>query len=234
MADEAQGNDQVDQTGTDEVKNLKGEMGRKFDNLQDALKKQNAEMQKIVETLQAQTRQKSLPIVEEKQVSIGDMLFENADAAVETILSRAEQRLDSKINRRDETMATVSRITGEYPEFLDQNSDVYRLAVQKQSALAPSLQNTPDGIKIAMYEAASEVGLLPKSKRQSTSNDDNDDFVQSGGSSSAGRTRTREKSDKIDPKTVEWARLLGVPVEDPKRMESLKNRAKRGSWGKYE
>jgi hypothetical protein len=74
------------------------------------------------------------------------------------------------------------------------------------------------------------MGLLPKNQRKKM-DDNNDDFSLS---SSNQRREPPKKDGELHQKTLDFAKLCGVDVEDDKVMERLKKYSGRKNYNKYE
>lgn len=201
----------------DEIKNLKAEMNRKLDNT-------TAQLQALLD----QMKKPTAPTETKKAPSV----FEDEEAFAASIEQRAAERIRKEQEATQAAQAryqnTVQGILREYPEAADEASDLMKRAKEIYGALGDDERNSPLAMKAAVAEAASEIGLKPKSKRPQN---DDDSFALSGSTQS---TRRSSREPDLDPATVAFAKALGQPVDDPKYLERLKAAAKRKNWKKYE
>ena len=105
--------------------------------------------------------------------------------------------------------------------MFDLASKLYEKVQNAIKALPQADRENPDRWESVVYRAAAESGVKPRSVRTS-----DDDFVL--GSSAGAPKASPKKEDDIDPRTVEFAKLMGIdPVKDKDRMERIKTYSKR-------
>ena len=106
-------------------------------------------------------------------------------------------------------------------------------AVEIYNALSPEDKTSPTAYRLAVKEAASDLGVLPVRKRKQS---DDDSYLASSSSSPEGKPSSRRsaKEDEIDTKTIAFAKMVGLNTDDPKVVENLKQRSKRQNWSRYE
>jgi hypothetical protein len=205
----------------DELKNLKAEMNRKLENT-------NAQLQQVLAALQTPKPGKS-----ESAPAAKVSVFEDEEAYARRIKDEAKaevtKELREEAQRTQKYQTIVNQIYSEYPEVSDQNSPLMQRAQEIFKSLPEDEQASAVAMKAAVAQAASEIGVKPKSKR--TSSDDDSFSIPSGGGSNSSRRPGREP--EIDSKTLELARLMGRDTSDPKYLERLKNAAKRTNWKVY-
>ncbi len=220
----------------DPMQNLKAEYNRKLENMQANMQatiaEQNRQLQAILDGL-VQSKQQQAPSAPAK--SLKDLMYDDPEAFAEHIAQRADRVADEKINRtvqaNQATQNVVFEMQNKFPEFAQSGSEAAKMALEKAQAVPQHLRGTPEGIRLAMQEAALELGLVPASKRRSSNNDD---FSVSGQSSRGGNRSSSGKKD-IPEDTMTWARLLDPSIEgDPKRMEQLKKSVNRKNFNRYE
>jgi hypothetical protein len=140
------------------------------------------------------------------------------------------------MNRSSQAQAkqtqTLSQLVREYPELNDDSNPLTKKAVEIYQSMPEDEKSSPMAYKLAVKEAASELSVKPISKRSQEESDSYSVSGNSGSSYSPANTR-KKKEDDIDQKTLEFAKLLGRPVDDPAYREKLKNLSKR-KWSKYE
>lgn len=216
----------VDATSTtsapvDEIKNLKAEFNRKFENLN----KNNEELKSLLQSALK-------PSTPESHKDSGDeletLMYTKPAEAVRRIKEEAKKEIRTEIDARDvETQkrnTVIQSLYKEYPELGIESSELYTLATKKYDEMAKEYGHSPAVYKAAVAEAAQETGTRPKSKRPV----DNDDYSLSGSSSRSSRGSTR-KNDELDPLIMEVAERMGA---DPARVKARAN--KRKNFGKWE
>jgi hypothetical protein len=158
------------------------------------------------------------------------MLFDDTDAAISQIESRVEKRIEKKYQTASRQQQTVNALYSDYPELANTEDPLSKRADEIFRTFSEDERSNPLAMRAAVREAASEMGIKPKSKRVDT-NDDS--FSISGGGSGGGRP-TRSRDNDLAPETLEFAERMGMDVKDPKVIERLKERAKRKNWSRYE
>lgn len=163
---------------------------------------------------------------------IEDLAYKNPKAYAKAVEQRATQKASDMVNSRlqhqNDVNVVLSQLTSEYPELGDASSDFAKKAVEIYSRMPSAQQNNPLAYKIAVRDAAAELGVLTKSKRPKNSSDD---FSVSSSGQNSG-TRESRKTDKLDNRSLAFAELLGMDVKDTKVIERIKARTNRkyGSW----
>ena len=211
----------------DPLKNLKAEFGRKFENITEQLARQNDEMRRALESLA--TKQAPAAPAEEVDPIVDPVRYK------ERVKAETKEEILSEIDHRNAlsqaTTAEVMKMQSLYPEFSQENSEAARVALQKFQALPKHLKGTPEGARLVLRDTADELGLTPVSRRKS--GQDGDDYsVSSSGGGGSSRSR-REREPKVDDKTLAFAELIGLNVNDPAVRKGIEERAKRDSWTKY-
>jgi hypothetical protein len=196
----------------DELKNLKAEFNRKLDNSQSRMEQSLAEIKKLISVPASASPS--------KPASTKVSVFEDEDRYTESVVSEAEKRIETKLSQRDaynsKLQSTYQAILSDYPEASDTGSDLSKRAVEIYASYSED-EKSPVAMRAAVASAASELGLKPKSKRQSSSNDG---FSLGGSSAQPGK-----KASDLDPTTETWASIMGLDTNDPKVRERLKSRA---------
>lgn len=223
---------QVDGGEADPVRNLKAEFGRKFENTTAQIAEQNRKLDAMLAAVQERMQPASQQASQQKPLR--ELLFEDGDAAERYIEERAAKIADQVVERKVQvsqaSQQAVGEVIGNFPEFGEANSAAATLAIQKVGKLPKHLQGTPEGTKMAMMEAAAELGLVPAKARKAAAN--NDDFVV-GGSAKGGSRKPADPLKDIPEATLQMAQLLGRDISDPKVLEGLRAASKRGDWSKY-
>ncbi len=121
---------------------------------------------------------------------------------------------------------TLIRLSAEFPEISDASTDAYKKVLEVHNNLAPGLQETPEGYELAVRQATSSLGLLPKNMRR---NDDG--MVNIKGQS--GPKQSKAPSGNVADETVVLAQAMGLDTENKEVMERLKKYSKR-NYGRYQ
>jgi hypothetical protein len=211
----------------DKLKNLQAEMQRKIDNQAQLAQETKAQL----DTILAMMNSRQEPQAPAKPVKkIGDLMFDDPEAAVQQIADQVGKQVLSRVNSKDALTRSAQQLEFEYPEFADRTSEHYKRVESYYNQLPNELKNTPQGLENAAYKAAAEYGLIPKSKRQNSSGAE--DFSVSSGSSNRRQTKG-EKSGDMQADQLAFARLLGAPLDNPKFKEVFKKANNRKEWNKY-
>jgi len=219
------GNDAAEQ---DRLKNLQAEFSRKTSNLDSKLEAINQQLQQLsllgqvnTKTQEAQPAGRPDPVLEPE--------------AYEKYM---EQKLESKLNSRLEVQqrqqAEIGSLVSQFPELQDPNSELTKSALQIYNNMNPMDKNNPIAYRTAIQQAALDLGVLPKSKRQQqqqVTNDESDD-IGSGNRRQQSPTKSG-KNGKLDAATLAFAQALGKDINDPKYRERLEKAASRNTWGKF-
>lgn len=230
--------DNTPDTGdADPIKNVKAEMNRKFQNLSETnqkLAQQNEALNAKIDLLLNTVNQPKAEPEEDDET----LRYTNPDAYIEKKLKDVDKKVDAKIAQTEQMNSakqqTLIALATDYPEINDPSSALYKKSLELGSSYPANFVSSPEGIRLIVREAAADIGLLPKKSRQASSEEGDDDMAEFiGGGSSGNRPPSGPKNkDKIDPKTLAVAELMGLNVNDPKVVERLKERAKR-NYNKY-
>lgn len=230
MSDQDQGSSAPE--GGESLTNVKAEFSRKLSNIEakySSLEQTNAQ---LLATLQAMSAPKQQAQPNSK---IEDVWFDKPQEAAARIKQEAKaelmQELRAEGDRTAKQNATLAQLVSDFPELSDGNHELTKRAVEIYSGLSAEDKTSPIAYRAAVKEAALEMGVMPKSKRSQ-----DDDFTISGQGSSTTRSErspSRQKSG-IDAATEEFARLIGVNIDDPKVKERIKSKHNRRSYGKWE
>lgn len=224
------------ETPADPVKNVKAEMDRKLGNIETTV-------QQLAQTNQALAAQLQ-KMQEKKPESTGtqkpwkDRFYENEDAALNEVEENATRRATEAMRNlqaiEQRKQNAVNQMVNDYPELAIE-SPLKAKSVEIFNALSKEEQADPNAIKLAVREAAADLGMLPKSKRKEEVTDNDDDtFSLSGKGGSEGKKGRRgQKSGDLAQETLDFAELLGRPVDDEKYIARLKKANERSNWSKF-
>jgi hypothetical protein len=120
------------------------------------------------------------------------------------------------------------QLTADFPELSQMDSDLTQGAIKALATLSPEQQNSPSGYQIAVYQAANALGLKPKKLRSAMGEGDSFSLPSSGRPN-----MSKEKGGDIPKEVLEFARLMGRNVKDPKVLARLKKATQRQGWMRY-
>lgn len=172
---------------------------------------------------------------EQQEENLEDLIYKDPKAYARAVENRAVKRADemvqSRMNTQNETQGILSQLAAEYPELNDTSSALTKRAVEIYNQLPPNQRANPLAYKIAVRDAAADMGVLTKNKRTKPT----EDFVMdsSGSSGSASNKGAKSGEGKMDDKSLAFAELLGVNIKDEKVMKRLQERNKRKNWGTW-
>jgi len=205
--------------GEDPIVQLKGEFTRKLSNTESQL----TELKKANDVLLHELKKLSQPAPkpQAKEDDIESIMYTDPRRYTEMVEERAEARIMNKLNQANQVQQkqnnVISSLTNEYPELMNTDHELTRKAVEIYSQLPDEDKTSPMAYKLAVKEAAMELGVKPRSKRS------DEESYAFGGSSS----QPRKKKESLDASTVDFARMMGLNVDDPKVKERLSKRAQR-------
>jgi hypothetical protein len=235
MADEGNNNEGNSTPGASdgsEEKNIKAEFNRKLADLNANLTAQNAnlaqQMQTLLQTIESrQTAGKSSAGAEKK---LEELMYDNPTEFVNKIRTQIKDEVQGDNYRTQSFNQAAALLDSEYPEFRDRSSEQRKRVEAYYAQLPQSLQNTKEGLEVAVYKAAADFGLTPQSKRSKG----NDDFSMSGSGSSSGNNARKQskKSGEMAADQAAFAELIGAPVNDPKFKAEFEKATGR-SYGKF-
>lgn len=208
---------------TDSLENMKAEFNRKLSNMEQA----NQVLRNQVSTM----LKAAAPAVAPKTENLEDVWFDKPEVAAAKIEQRVLEKVNAAAQSTQRTNSTIAKLTQDFPELMDDQSDLTKKAVEIYSSFTDDEKSSPVAYRAAVKEAALELGVKPKSQRREEQEEDDFSFSGSG----AGRARTEGRAsrrDTVDPRTIEFAKMVGLDVSDPKVKENLKSHQKR-SWRNY-
>lgn len=214
-----------------ELHNLKQEMTRKLSNVDagfNAIQQQLAELTK-----------KMAPVVQPKveapdlnTLAVTDPV-EYARVIKDQTLAevRAEQARVSQAQQYNQTV--ISKLLTEFPEAGQPGHQLYDKVQQILVGMSDEERNNSANWKSVVLEAALDLGIKPRSKRKA--DEEEPESFSFGGSSGGSRPETKTSGkNKLDPRTIEFAALVGLDVKDQKVLADLEKTSSRKDWRKYE
>lgn len=217
------------------IKGMQSEYGRKIENMNQQLADTNAQIQALLAQVSSQ-QQASQPAAK----PLKELMFDDPDAFVAHVQAEAnkaaKREVNSTVQMSQASQSVVMDLQSKYPEFSQPGSEAARLALQYAARLPENQRGTPQGIKLAMMDAVLELGLAPAQRRQNVQQQRTDDFSVSSNSGAAARGNANRPGDtakKIDKNTLAFAELLGLDLNDAKRVENLSKASQRKNWTSY-
>lgn len=214
----------------DPVHNVKQEFNRKLGNVEEKMSRLEQTNAALLQQLQGLVAPKQEPTAPSK--TINDVWLDNPEAAADMVASAAEARVMSRLTAQAQESNTIAQLASEFPELTDNNSALTKRAIEVYGSFSKEDKKSPVAYKAAVREAAMELGIVSSSKREQY---EDDVSVKGSGSNKArqeqgGKRRTAE----IDADTAEFARLVGVNIDDPKVKERIKSRHSRRTYNRWE
>lgn len=194
--------------------------------------------QKIDDTISTRTKKDT---ADAGDVNLGSLIFDDPDKALSIMTEKITQGVMGAVHQTKDIESkrtmVINELYGDYPELSNPKDPLTKKALEHFQSMSKSEQAHPMSSKIAVYDAAKELGILPKNARKDDGDDDmgnKDDFSLSNAHN---KRKTKKENEggggELDPKTVEFARLIGLDVNDKKVIENMKKHTKRDSWFKY-
>lgn len=213
--------------------NFQKEVDRKLGNTNAALEALKKTNEQLVASL-AQSKQSSKQKKEVSEYST-DLLYSDPDKWAKLQKDSIKSEINEENSRvqqnQQKVQQTLSRLSSDYPELADPNSDLARKAISIFDSYAEDDKaNAAVSYKAAIMEAVADLGVKKISQRNQNEADiDHGDFVVSGHNQ---RRNSNEKKPKLDSRTVEFAELMGLDTENKDVLKRLANRGKR-DFSKY-
>jgi len=199
----------------------------------------NQQLSQMLQDTNASIQQTIKPAkTESDSDSLKDLIYEDPEKAIKVITDKVTEKVTADVNKANDTknaaatekQHVINNLSVEYPELLDPKHELRTKAVEFFSKMSVDQQNSVLASEVAIRNAAAQMGLLPKDQRKKM-DDNNDDFSLSNSNQ---RSEKPTKKGELDQRTVDFANLCGLDVEDEKVVERLKKYAGRKNYGKYE
>jgi hypothetical protein len=235
----------------DAGKNIKAEFDRKIGNvdtrlasIEQTLINQNQQLQAQMEAALAAiaTRQQAAQPTGPKK-KLADLALENPDEFESELDRRVQEQASRIVNQStaatNSTNAVLGQLTNDYPELKDASSDLTKKSIELYNSVVPKhLHGTPEGTRMAIREAAADLGVVPVSKRKKPADVDADDYVAPGNTGEARKSSSSKKKDgELTADQIEVARAFfgnKLNVDDPKVRAELTKHANRKNYDKYQ
>lgn len=211
---------QDNDSGADPIRQLKGEFNRKNDKLSSQLEAMARSQEMLLSQIQSLTAPKPTPVAKD---DFSKKFYSDPEATAAIIEERAERRVMDRLAAQNRTQSVVQSLTHEYPELADPNAEITKRAAAILATYSPQEQQDPRSFEIAVYKAATETAVKPRSKR------DPDEFMGPSYGNPYGAPRKREKSEKQILSEMEplAQALMGDLYNDPATQKRLVERTKR-------
>lgn len=230
MAEDNTQEGQNQQPNADEaLKNLKSEFSRKQENTMKELESIKNMLGSLNQSMTAKQKQA-------ESDEIPDPVLD-PKGYKEHLKKEVMQETGQIMQQNNQRQSQLAALVQSYPELQNGSSDLTQKAVEIYSKLSEAEKMSPNAYKFAVQDAASELGVLPMSKRtKNEQNSDSEDFTidSTNYSSNQKKSSKNSKSQELDPMTLAFAKAIGKDINDPKYIESLKKAAGRKNWKKFE
>lgn len=224
----------------DAIKNIKSEFNRKIENISKMMEDNNKQFTSVIEQLMAQN--KPAPQPDNSEDDLEDLMYSNPAEFKRRIAEQVKGEISQTLTQQQEAERAqaqavnqvLSTMQQRFPEYGDQNSELSQTAIKIYDSLPDNVKADPaSAYRIAMSDAAIELGVLPVDKRRKVQGDE--DFSLDGGGDRRMSSKRRKSGEKgsIAEGTKIFSQLLGQDPDDPKTKERLEKAANRRSWGKY-
>lgn len=227
-SEQEQGNDE--QEIVDPIKNMKAEFDRKTATIAEQQRQTQSQLEAILAEVQRSMAPKEPPRKADK-----DLIYEDPEKYARQIREDAVREATETVTKQYQAsqavQSAVASLQSQYPEFAQDGSEASKLAVEKAGRLPAKLKGTAEGARLAMLEAAQELGLVMSSKRRTNVSQEE---PVTGNRSSTTSSQARKPTGKVDEKTKAFAELLGLDFNDPKQVALLEKASTRKNWKSYE
>jgi hypothetical protein len=230
-----EGSSSQENQSVDPLKQLHAEMTRKMRNSDSKIDSLMSANQQLSEQLSAALNRlaPSAPVQEEEDLSA---VVYDPQKYAKTLAKKVTEEVSRNVNQTQAIQAQKNQVLNtlvqEYQELAQQDSEFSRAAIAVYNSLSEQEKASPNSYRLAAREAAANLGVLPVSKR---GNRDSEDFVIPGNrtQSSGARRKASQQDQEIDQRTLAWAEVLGLDVNNPKTKASLIKNSKR-EWKRYQ
>ncbi len=142
----------------------------------------------------------------------------------QNMVQHMEKIFDTRLRSEKQKDMTIYNLAQEYPE-IQTDPKVRQAVLDAQKTVPESLRDTSEGYQLAVLQATSRAGLIPKSQRKTV-----DDDVSYDGSR---RAKPAAKRAKISQETLMAAQAMGKNTDDPEYIKRLEEAVNRDTFTKY-
>lgn len=200
----------------------KSELDAKLGEVQQQLQAMNSQFAEGLQTLASAVK----PPQKVQSAFSDDVVYDPAKLE-SAVTQKAGEIATQMLQKERDLNTTIYNMAQDYPEI--QSDPAIQKAVREaQAALPASMRDSAFGIETAILKAVTKAGLVPKSRRQVI-----DDEVSVSGTRSEATRSSSGKKQKIDPKTLEFAQLLGRDISNPDVLKGLEEATQRESYNRY-
>lgn len=212
--------EKVPGSGEEPIKQLKSEFERKMGNSEARMAELTAANQSLLSKIEDLTKHIG-PKVEPRKADLSSLLYSDPEAYAVAIQERADARaekiVDDRLSAMTNTNSHINKLYGEFPELSDESNPLTKRSLEVYNSMSANEKKATSSLRLAVLEAASELGVKPKSKRP------DDEPVGSGN----GPAPRRRNTNKLDAGVEEWASIMGLDTSNPKTKENLLKRQQR-------
>jgi len=227
----------VEETTTEEtssertIDNVQAEMARKMKNIEarnEELVTQNQQTNTKLDAIMQQISTPSKPAPSQSNEDLEYMKQYEPDKYIDMKFKEMEQDRANERAQNAQT-ATIDELNAKYPDLEDSKSDLYKKTLEKASKYNQNFRTSAEGIRLAVMEAVNDLGASKVVKKESEEDQSLDEFIGSSGKGSGASSRPKSdgSGEKLDPMTEEFARQVGLNIDDSKVKERIKERGKR-------
>lgn len=209
---------------------INAKLNSEIESLKNQIASMNASWQQnmntVVDAVLSSKQQQTETVNEDEDLSsISVKDFKNK--ILSEVTNVVEEKTAAATKKQQQLSSTIVKLSQDFPEIQNANSKLSKKMVEFHDSLPKHLKETPEGYEMALLKASNELGMVPVKQRRS-----GDEDFSFGGEGSFSGEAPKAKQKKIDPKTLQFAALMGMDINDKKVLESLQENS-RDSWGKY-
>lgn len=217
------------------IESVTAEFSRKTAKLSEENARMSQQLEKMMAYLEQQRVSTSPTSSNQSEENLEDLAYTNPKLYAAKVAERAKKEALNAVNQtfaeQQKTNTVLTQLAAEYPELADNNSDLTRKAVEIYKSMSDSERSSPIAYKVAVRDAAADLGVLPKGKRSKSSTNEPNISSSSVANNLSSKAPT---SGKISEQTLEIAALMGLDVSNKDVVKNLEKRSQRKNWGKYE
>lgn len=225
--------EQDNQSGSgeaDPIHNVKQEFNRKLGNFESKISQLEQTNALLAQQLQSiNSARQTEPAQGTKTIT--DVWLDNPEAAADLVATQAEARVMSRLEAANRESQTIAGLVSDFPELSDSSHELTKRALEVYGSMSKEDKKSPVAYRAAVREAAQDLGIKPKSKREQY---EEDVSIRGNGGTRARQEQRSTRRDEIDPDTAEFARLVGLDLDDPKVKERIKTKHGRRTYNKWE
>jgi len=192
------------------IKNVKAEFNRKIDNITSS----QQELIKAIENMTKSASESKATALEGEDID--DLLYTNPKEAAKKIKEEAKYEIKQELSSQAEQTNVLNQLVRDFPELNKEDHDLTKKTLEYYSKLSENDKKSPLSYKVAVHEAAANLGILPKARRK----------ADSGEFSFSNNGVTSKAKPKIAKETMILAELMGLPVDDPKFIDKIAKNTK--------